>query len=158
MDDLSQKLSAMLKDPNIMSQVQSVLNSMGGGNSAPQQSSQSNPVYTAPPASSGPAPSSGTSGPPASGPSFGNLAGILGGLDMNTLGLIAKLAPMMQSFQTEDNSTRLLHALRPMLSEARQKKLDEAVRLLQMMRMLPVLKSSGILGNLGNLGNLGGML
>ena len=42
------------------------------------------------------------------------------------------------------DSTRLLRALRPMLSERRRQKLDQALKLLQFMRVLPLLKSSGL--------------
>ena len=44
--------------------------------------------------------------------------------------------------------SRLMHALRPLLSPARQRKIDEAVRILQLMRLLPQLKQSGILTSL----------
>lgn len=59
---------------------------------------------------------------------------------------IAKMMPLLSSIRQEDDGTRLLHALRPLLGPARQKKLDESVKLLQMMRLLPLLKGSGFLG------------
>jgi hypothetical protein len=67
------------------------------------------------------------------------------GLDSDALQMITKVAPLLSSFRQEDDSTRFLRALRPLLGEDRQKKLDEAVKILQMMRMLPLLKNSGIL-------------
>ena len=42
----------------------------------------------------------------------------------------------------------LLRALRPLLSHARQKKVDEAIRILQMLRLLPLLKESGVFSGL----------
>ena len=48
----------------------------------------------------------------------------------------------------EDDATRLLRALRPLLSQARQKKVDEALKILQMLRLLPLLKESGVLSGL----------
>lgn len=55
---------------------------------------------------------------------------------------------MLSAARQEDDSTRLLRALRPLLGPERQKKLDEAIRLLQMMRMLPLLRKSGLLSSL----------
>ena len=57
--------------------------------------------------------------------------------------MAAKLAPLLGQLNQEDDSTRLLQALRPMLSEARRAKIDEAVRILQLMRLLPMLKELG---------------
>ena len=48
----------------------------------------------------------------------------------------------------EDDSTRLLYALRPLLGAERQKKVDEALKILQMMRLLPLLKESGVFSGL----------
>ena len=61
----------------------------------------------------------------------------LAGLDV---GLLSKLmAPR------EDERTKLIESLKPMLSEERRHRADEAVRLLQLVNMLPALKESGIL-------------
>jgi len=49
---------------------------------------------------------------------------------------LAAVAGRMQ----EDDRTRFLQALRPLLSEERQKKADEAMRFLRLMDMLPLLK------------------
>ena len=140
MDDLAQKLSAMLNDPSTMAQVQSIMGALGGGNSVGQT-----PAPTQPAVQQQPVPAAA----PAAANPLGALAGLTSsGLNAETLGLVTRLAPMLSSIQQEDDSTRLLHALRPLLGEARQKKLDEAIRLLQMMRMLPLLRQSGILGQL----------
>lgn len=135
MDDLAQKISAMLNDPSAMAQVQSVMSALNGSGTAPQQ------PQTPPPA---PQPAA----PPAAVNPLSALTGLGGGLNAETLGLVTKLAPLLSSVKQEDDNTRLLHALRPLLSEHRQKKLDEAMRLMQMMKMLPVLRQSGLLGNL----------
>ena len=67
------------------------------------------------------------------------------GLDGDMLQTVMKLAPLLSSLNQEDDSTRFLHALRPMLSNERQTKLDQASKILQLMRMLPLLRSQGIL-------------
>lgn len=137
MDDLAQKLSAMLKDPATMAQVQSIMGALGGNGSTPENPPAS-PQSTPQPAAAKPAENP-----------LSALAGLSGsGLNAETLGLVTRLAPMLASVKQEDDSTRLLHALRPLLSAARQKKLDGAIRLLQIIRILPMLRQSGILGQI----------
>ncbi len=58
--------------------------------------------------------------------------------------MLGKAAPLLSGIQQDTDSTRLLRALRPMLSERRRQKLDQALKLLQFMRVLPLLKSSGL--------------
>ena len=60
----------------------------------------------------------------------------------------AAAAPLLASANREDDSTRLLAALRPLLGEARQKKLDEASKILKLLHLLPLLKESGVLQNI----------
>ena len=57
---------------------------------------------------------------------------------------IMKLIPLLSTASREDDNTRLLQALRPHLSEHRQAKLDKSIKMLQMLKLLPVLKSQGL--------------
>ena len=50
----------------------------------------------------------------------------------------------MKSMDREDDSTRLLRALRPFLHEERSRRLDGAIRLLGIMKVLPLLKGAGL--------------
>ena len=61
----------------------------------------------------------------------------------DTIGMVAKLAPVLSQLNREDDSTRLLMALRPLLGEERRRKIDEAVKILQLMRLLPMLRDMG---------------
>lgn len=61
---------------------------------------------------------------------------------------LAALGPILALGRQEDDSTRLLMALRPLLSSEKQDKLDKALKMLQLMRMIPLIKDSGILGSL----------
>ena len=61
---------------------------------------------------------------------------------------LMRAAPLLSAANQEDDATRLLAALRPLLSEVRQKKLDEAARILKLLRLLPILKESGVLQNI----------
>ena len=65
----------------------------------------------------------------------------LAGLDPQA---IMKISQLMQRMNSDDDNTRLLKALRPHIHN--QKKLDEAIRILQLLSLLPALKESGIFG------------
>ncbi len=60
------------------------------------------------------------------------------------LSAVTKLAPLLSAPQ-EDDTTRLLTALRPFLSRPRLQKLDKAERLLSMTRLLSILKESKLM-------------
>ncbi len=57
---------------------------------------------------------------------------------------IAKIAPLLSNINREDDTTRLLSALRPFLSEEKCRKLDSAKKMLGIMKVLPLLKSEGL--------------
>ena len=59
---------------------------------------------------------------------------------------IAGLGKMLSA--SDDDRCKLIKALKPMLSEERQKRADEAIRLLKLASMLPAIRQSGILNNL----------
>ena len=129
MEDLGQQLQKILSDPQSMQQIQGILGSLG--NSAPAPAAP---------------------GPDLSGLGAAQQEAPLATLTPQALGMVAKLAPLLGRGNQEDDATRLLRALRPLLGEARQKKVDEALRILQMMRLLPLSKESGLFsGLLGSL-------
>ena len=54
--------------------------------------------------------------------------------------MLSGLMPMLGSLKQGDETTRLLEAMRPFLSEERQRKLDKAKRLIKVMKLMPLLK------------------
>jgi hypothetical protein len=116
MDDIAARLGELLNNPGSLDKIKSIAGMLGGP-AAEQSSTES------------------------SQPDKSNFSL---GMDPDALQMITKIAPMLSSFRQEDDNTRFLQALRPLLGEERQLKLDEAVKILQLMRMLPLLKSSGI--------------
>ena len=58
-------------------------------------------------------------------------------IDMN---MMQKIMGLMGQFNKEDYRTRLIEDLKPLLSDERKQKADEAVRFLQLMEVLPLLK------------------
>ena len=124
-----------------MSSLANILGSLGGG------SGNTNSQTAAPPA---PAQVQNPLGALGALGSLGGLGGgnPLGGVTPEMLGMVTKLGPLLSQVNQESDSTRLLKALRPLLSGERQKKVDEAMKILQMMRLLPLLKESGLFSGL----------
>lgn len=67
------------------------------------------------------------------------------GMSPDILGAVMRFMPMINSLKTEDESTALLNALRPFLSQQKRQRLDEASRMLRIMRLLPMIRSTGLL-------------
>lgn len=63
----------------------------------------------------------------------------------DTMQIVMKMVPLLSSINKDDDSTRLLHALKPFLASERRKKLDEAIKMMQLLKLLPLIKGSGIL-------------
>lgn len=58
---------------------------------------------------------------------------------------IGKIMSVMGKMNKEDSRTRLILDLKPLLSDERRKKADDAIKFLQLMDTLPLLK--GMFGN-----------
>lgn len=67
-------------------------------------------------------------------------------LPPDAMNMIMKIMPLLSNINQEDDNTRLLMALRPMLKEPRQKKVDDSIRMMNMMKVMPLLKSQDIFG------------
>ena len=141
MSELEDKLSAILGNPQAMSQIMSLAQSLGGGSVAP-----------APP------PREQTAPPPQEiapdGQSAPDLSALLGGLSGGN-GLDPKLMAMagriMEEYQSgDDGKAALLQALRPFVKERRYAKLDKAVQIARLSRVIRValdaLKGGGATG------------
>lgn len=129
MDDISSRLTEMLSDPASMERLKNLAAMFSGAASKQENVPQPAPMpqqqntQRAQPQAQGQMPS----------------------LDPQLMSSVMKLAPALSMMRQEDSSTQLLNALRPFLGESRRKKLDEAMRILQLVRVLPYLKSSGLL-------------
>lgn len=65
--------------------------------------------------------------------------------------MMLKLLSLFESFNKSDENERFLLALKPLLREENQSKIDSAVRLMKLISLLPVLQKSGILDNLNKM-------
>lgn len=66
------------------------------------------------------------------------------GIDFDTISSFSKLVPLMKGFSQDDESTALLNALKPFLSADKRKRLDDANKMLKIMRLLPMLRTQGL--------------
>lgn len=65
-----------------------------------------------------------------------------GGIDIE---MLLKLQSLMASMKDDKNSELLL-ALRPHLQDKNKQKVDQAVKILKLLSLLPIIKESGLLG------------
>lgn len=132
MDNIQEKIAQIMSDPEAISQVQSLGKMLGLSNQSPVENKTStgsvdailnnnrNPVPV-------------------------STANINNGIPTEMMSKIVKLMPLFQQINQEDDVTRLLQALRPFLSEEKCRKLDSAKKMLQMMKIIPLLKEGGII-------------
>ena len=148
MDDLSAMIGGLLNSKEGMAQLQNMAAALGLTQTGGQQTAQS---------TSTDADTSGGN----SDSSLAGLTALLSGLsgqgtapppqpsspvlDPKTLSLIKEAYTI---FNTRDKNTELLLALKPHFTSQRQKKVDDALRIMGLIKLLPLLKESGILGNL----------
>lgn len=167
MDDINSKISEILSNPESMQQIQNMMAGLGLGQNGQSQSPQ--PPITPPPANNSgggidlsalnsilgsmggggasiPSPAASQVTPPVVPPVAPPQGDVPNMTEM--MGAMTKLAPLMSQMRQEDDTTRLLQALKPLLGHEKRKKIDESIKMLQMMKMLPLLKSSGIAGSL----------
>lgn len=112
-DELSKKLDNLLNSPDGLDKIQNMMAALGISPEA---------LNTAPP-DPNPAPAPATPMP--------ELDGLL------------KLMPLLSQMGRDDQNTTLLKALRPYLHGDRGKRLDDSVRMMQLLKFLPLLQKGG---------------
>ncbi|HHZ05927.1 MAG TPA: hypothetical protein GX401_03970 [Clostridiales bacterium] len=122
MDDISGKISELLSDPQALQQIMSLTSLLGGGGDDEPEPKPLPPPKKDQNSSSG----------------FPNISS-------DSMETVMKLMPVLSGLKQEDDTTRLLRSLRPFLGEERQQKLDEATKMLQLLKMLPVIKEFNFL-------------
>ena len=119
MDDMESKLGAILGNPDMMAQIMSMAQKLGGDAPPPPQA------------------------PPPQQPMMPNLPE---GLDM---GMLMKIAGMAKSANIDGNQKALLVALRPYLVPERIGKLEKAMRAAKLADMASSILGSGLLFQTG---------
>ena len=140
MSELEEKLEGILGNPQAMAQIMSLAQSLnlggsgqnpGQGQEADQASGPAAPDQSeAAPPSSPPAAPAGLSG------GLGGMLGALGNLDAGTLSAAAQLMGQFNSGGEDDRRVALLAALRPFVKEERYAKLDKAIQIAKLSRLI----------------------
>ena len=124
MAEFDDKLNSILSNPDAMSQIMQLAQSLGGdgGASSAQQPPQPQP----------PQPAS----PPPGGGGGELLASLMGGGGLDP-GLLSRLLPLIQELggQRDSNARNLLYALRPYLRSDRQEKVERALQLARLFHL-----------------------
>lgn len=66
-------------------------------------------------------------------------------LGMPDMALFNSLAPVLSALNEHDDRVDFINAMKPLLSDGRRKKADEAARIIRLLSVLPVLKDRGIM-------------
>lgn len=136
MSEFEEKLNAILSNPDAMSQVMNLAQSLnlgGGGSPPPQQENDA-----APPENEG----------TNSGPGLGDLAGLgnlLGQIDPSMLQRLLPLAGELAGGNGNDERMQLLYALRPFLKPERRDKVERAARTARLIHV-----GKKLLGSMGD--------
>ncbi len=69
----------------------------------------------------------------------------LGSLGMPDLSQLSALVPVLQAFNKPDSRLDFINALKPLLSEGKRQKADEAMKLVRLVSVLPLLRERGIM-------------
>lgn len=120
MDDIAERLTQLLNDPAGMEQIRSMAEGLLG--QASPSDAPAEPATAAP---------------------FGELSDLMKSVRPEQLGSLMKMARALGAAR-DDDRTRLLLALRPHLSPKRQEKVDQAVKLLKLSSLLPMIGESGL--------------
>lgn len=147
-DDFTDKLNAILGNPEAMSQIMSIAQSLTGNSSGDRSPEQEQHTAALPPAQDAQAAS-----PPPQSPDLSELMAMLGNLTGgggtgsagNPLSFLENLDPKLvqagmrllsEMGRTDDRRTSLLAALKPFVKEERYAKVDRAVQAARLSRVI----------------------
>ena len=137
MSELEEKLESVLGNPQAMAQIMALAQSLNGGGSPPAAGAgeTSQPQEQVQTQAQSPAP---PPVPPASGGSGDGLGSLLGGLGSLDPKLLSAAAGLIGQFNSgaDDQRVALLTALRPFVKEQRYAKLDKAIQIAKLSRLI----------------------
>lgn len=122
MDDFEEKLNAILSSPETMGQIMALANSLTGNTGNPEEQ----------PASEGGCPSPAPT--PQTGSGEFNPLSLLQGLDPSMLSTLSRL--FQEYSRGEDERAALLAALKPFLRPERQEKVEKAMQITRISRVI----------------------
>lgn len=142
MDNLQELLGSVLSDPQAISKIRSLGKELGLSTDA------DNTANTQPQKTQATTPDLSSLAALIAGNNQSNTnqsSSVSGTLSPEMLSSVTRLMPLLSSFSEEDETSVLLNSLRPFLSPMRRKRLDDAGKMLKVMKLLPKLRSTGIL-------------
>lgn len=124
MAEFDDKLNSILSNPDAMSQIMQLAQSLSG----PGPGDESPPPQSPPPRQTAAPP------PMGGGDLFSSLSSLAGGMDPRFL---SRLLPLIQELggQRDSNARALLYALRPYLKEEKQDKVERALQLARLFHL-----------------------
>lgn len=123
MSEFEDKLNAILSSPEAMEQISAIASSLSqsGGQTASGEEPTGEGSQSAPEKTGG-------------GADLSGLGSLLGGFDP---GMLTKLLPLMQEYQSgNEEKQALLNALKPFLRRESQEKVDKAIRITRLSRVI----------------------
>ena len=136
MSELEEKLENILGNPQAMAQIMSLAQSLNGRSPEAGAGDGAQPQGPASADAAAPAPERAAAAqPPASAGDEGGLGSLLGGLDPNMLSAAAGLLGQFNSGD-DDRRAALLTALRPFVKEQRYARLDKAIQIARLSRLI----------------------
>lgn len=119
MSEFEDKLNAILSSPETMEQIAAIAGSLSGGGTAEEAAAESAPQAQE---SAGQA------------PDLSGLGSLLSGVDA---GMLTKLMPLVQEYQAGGGEKQaLLNALKPFLKQESQEKVEKAIRITRLSRVI----------------------
>lgn len=70
---------------------------------------------------------------------------MLSSLGMPDMSQLNSIMPILQMLNAKDERVEFINAMKPLLSDERQKKADEAMKLVKIMSLIPLLRERGII-------------
>ena len=135
MSELEEKLENILGNPQAMAQIMSLAQSLNQSSSAASAGDGVQPQPQEAAATDAPPPVPAAAAPSRTPASAGSLEGLLGGLDPNMLSAAAGLLGQFNS-GNDDQRVALLTALRPFVREQRYARLDKAIQIAKLSRLI----------------------
>lgn len=121
MEDLTEKLTSLLGDPEIMDKIQNLSGLFGSSGNNNDDDKTEGKADEATKNSSD---------------DFG--------FSPDMIGALFKIMPLLSSLGKDDKYTKFLKSLKPLLSEERQKKLGSSAKILKLMQIIPLIKDQGL--------------
>lgn len=134
MSELEEKLEGILGNPQAMAQIMSLAQSLSSSGASQQSGAQESPANEPAPAPLPEAQPASSAAPP----SLGGLGSLFSGLNSLDPQMLSAAANLMGQFTSgeDDKRTALLTALRPFVKEQRYAKLDKAIQIAKLSRLI----------------------